>query len=104
MAGSRLQQRVKRALGSSGDRTLDVTTVEAPDRLGFAGAVGPSPMKWGFDLTANADGRTEVVLWIEAEPRGLMRGMPSPLLRSMFRHVNDRELAAIKAAVEQPAQ
>ncbi len=99
-AGTRLEQQVKKMFGGSGSRTLDVTVAEAPRRLGFAGTMGPSPITWGLDLHPTSDDRTEVVLWIEAVRRGPMRMMPAGLLTTMFRRVNQRELAAIKTAVE----
>ena len=98
-AGSRLEQRVKGAFGSR-SRTLDVSAADAPQRLVFSGMMGPSPMRWGFDIAASGTGRVGVELWLEAETRGLMRAMPGGLIRRMVARVSGRELVAIKSAVE----
>lgn len=99
VAGSRLDQQVKKPFGTPGDRTLDVTSVDAPTRLTFAGTMGPSSINWGFDLEPAGQGGSEVILWIDAERGGAMRLLPAAVLRSMFRKVNLRELVAIKRAV-----
>ena len=61
---------------------------------------GPSPLRWGFDLTAADGTRTEILLWVELDRRGPMRTMPAPMLRKMIRDTNDHEIAAIKTTVE----
>ena len=33
-------------------------------------------MRWWFDTTSGGNGRVDVVLWLEAEMRGLMRAIP----------------------------
>jgi hypothetical protein len=99
-AGSRLEQRVKGMFGSTRDRALDVTAVDTPSRLAFTGMMGPSPLRWGFDLEPLESGRTGVLLWVEVERRGFTRAIPEGLLTNMIRRVNDREVSAIKAAVE----
>ncbi len=99
-AADPLEQQVKKPFGSSGDRSLEVTAVDAPLHLGFAGTMGPSSLRWGFDLAPVGKIRTDVVLWIETDRHGPMRLMPAGVLKSMFRRVNERELKAIKSAVE----
>jgi hypothetical protein len=44
--------------------------------------------------------RTAILLWVEMDRRGPMRATPAPVLRKMVRGTNDREIAAIKTAVE----
>lgn len=99
-SGSRLDQKVKKPIGAPGSRTLDVTTVEVPHRLEFAGTMGAAPIRWGFDLTEVDENHAQVLLWIEAEPRGAIRLVPAGVLKGMFRRVNQRELTAIKTRVE----
>ena len=99
-SGSRLVQTARRPFGAPRSRTLDVTTVDAPRTLAFAGTMGAAPIRWGFEMTDSDAGRTHVLLWIEAEPRGAVRVLPPVVLRSMFRQVNQREVAAIKTRVE----
>jgi hypothetical protein len=101
--GSHLEQRVKGMFGSIRDRSLDVSAVDAPNRLEFAGKMGVSSLRWGFDLAAADSDRTDVRLWVEVQLKSLMRVVPGQLLKSMIRSVNARELAAIKSAVESPA-
>lgn len=100
VAGSRLEQQVRKPVGSPASRTLDVTSVDAPRQLGFAGSMGPTSITWGFDLRVVDDDKTEVLLWIEADRGGIMRLIPPGVLRTMFRGINRRELDAIRAAVE----
>jgi Polyketide cyclase / dehydrase and lipid transport len=99
-AGARIDQRVSGSGGSPKERTLDVTTVDVPHRIEFAGSYGPSPLRWGFGLTAAGERRTAILLWVEMDRRGPMRATPAPVLRKMVRATNDREIAAIKTAVE----
>jgi polyketide cyclase/dehydrase/lipid transport protein len=98
-AGARLEQRVRRAFGSTGARHLDVVAAEPSRSLAFAGMMGPSPLRWGFDLSGAGDGGTVVLLWVEANLRGPMRLMPSSLLRRLIRRVNERELMSIGSAL-----
>jgi hypothetical protein len=44
--------------------------------------------------------RTEAMMWIEVDLGGPMRVIPGPILQSRIQRVSDREMAAIKAAVE----
>ena len=98
--GSRVEQRAKGILGSTRERTQGVTAVEAPHRLAFAGAMGPSAARWGMELAPMDDGQTEAKMWIEVDLGGFMRAIPGRVLAGRIRRVSDRELAAIKAAVE----
>ena len=67
---SRLEQKTRKLIGGPGSRTPDINAVGAPQRLEFAGTMGPAPLRWGFDLSAVDAANTAVVLWVEAEPRG----------------------------------
>jgi uncharacterized protein YndB with AHSA1/START domain len=100
--GCTLEQRVKGVFGSTRDRTLAVNAVDAPSRLEFAGDMGPSALRWGFELAATEAASTDIVLWVEVELHSLMRAIPAGLIREMIHRVNDRELAAIKAKVSSP--
>jgi hypothetical protein len=99
-AGARLEQRVKGMFGSTRDRTLAVSAADPPSQLAFAGKMGPSPLRWGFDLVPIDVARTDIALWVEVERRSIMCAIPEGLLASMIRRVNNRELVAIKVAVE----
>lgn len=98
LAGATLEQRAKATFGGSRPRTLDITATDAPNRLTFAGMMGPSPMRWGFELLPD-DGGTAVMLWLEADFRGVMVLLPRGLFRRMVRQVNEREIGAIGSAL-----
>jgi polyketide cyclase/dehydrase/lipid transport protein len=98
--GSRVEQRAKGIFGSSRGRSQEVTAVEAPRRLAFAGPMGLSAARWGMELEAMDDSQTEAKMWVEVDLESLMRAIPGRVLKGRIQRVMDRELAAIKAAVE----
>ena len=98
--GARVEQRAKLLLGMSRDRSQKVTVVEAPRRVAFAGPMGTSAARWGMELEPVGDERTDATMWIEVDLAGLMRLVPGRLLQGRIQRVSDREMAAIKAAVD----
>src|SRR5947207_1391145 len=98
--GSRVDQRAKGILWSSRDRSQEVTALEAPRRVAFAGPMGTSAARWGMELEPMEGGQTDALMWIEVDLGGPMRAIPGRVLAGRIRRVSDRELAAIKAAVE----
>jgi carbon monoxide dehydrogenase subunit G len=98
--GSRLDQRAKGIFGSSRTRSQEVTAVEAPRSVAFAGPMGTSAARWGMELEPMNDGHTEAEMWIEVDLAGIMRAIPESILKGRIQRVSDREMAAIKAAVE----
>ena len=98
--GSRVEQRAKGIFGSTRDRTQDVTAVEAPRYLAFAGTMGPSAARWGMELEPIDDERTEAMMWIEVDLANVMRVIPGGTLQRRIQRVSDQEMVAIKAAVE----
>ena len=98
--GSRVEQRAKGIFGSTRNRAQDVTAVEAPRRVAFAGPMGTSAARWGMELEPMDDGQTEAMMWVEVDPESVMRAIPGRVLKGRIRRVMDREMAAIKAAVE----
>ncbi len=98
--GSRVEQRAKGIFGSRRHRAQDVTAVDAPRRLAFAGPMGTSAARWGMDLEPTDGGQTEAEMWIEVNLGGPMRAIPDRVLQGRIQRVSDREMAAIKAAVE----
>ena len=89
--------------GSTRERSQDVTAVQAPRSLAFAGPMGPSAARWGMELEPSGDRATEAEMWIEVDRAGFMRAIPGRVLQARIRRVSDREMAAIKAAVESAA-
>ena len=98
--GARVEQRAKGPLGSSHFRAQHVTVVQAPNRVAFAGPMGTSAARWGMELEPVTGTQTDAMMWVEVDRRSVMRAIPRRLLGGRIRRVMDREMAAIKAAVE----
>jgi polyketide cyclase/dehydrase/lipid transport protein len=98
--GSRVEQRAKAILGLTRHRSQEVTAVEAPRYVAFAGPMGTSAARWGMELEPMGDRQTEAKMWIEVDLGGVMRAVPGSILKGRIQRVSDREMAAIKAAVE----
>jgi Polyketide cyclase / dehydrase and lipid transport len=96
--GSRVEQRAK-DLGRIHGRSEEVTAVEAPRYVAFAGPMGTSAARWAMELEPADDRQTDATMWIEVDLAGIMRAVPG-LLKGSIQRVSDREMAAIKAAVE----
>ncbi len=102
--GSRVEQRAKLPLGLSRGRSQEVTVVEAPRYVAFAGPMGTSAARWGMELEP-VDGRqTDAMMWIEVDLAGIMRAFPARILKGRIQRVSDVEMVAIKAAVESDAR
>ena len=97
--GSRVEQRAKGILWLTRGRSQEVTAVEAPRSVAFAGPMGTSAARWGMELEPTDDGQTEAMMWIEVDLAGIMRAVPGPL-KSRIQRVSNLEMAAIKAAIE----
>jgi Polyketide cyclase / dehydrase and lipid transport len=102
--GSRVEQRAKLMFGLSRRRSQQVTVVEAPTAMAFAGPMGTSAARWGMELTPAGDGRTDAMMWIEVDLKGVMRAVPAGMLKGRVQRVSDSEMVAIKAAVESAAR
>jgi carbon monoxide dehydrogenase subunit G len=98
--GSQVEQRAKGMFRSTRKRTQYVTAVDAPRHLAFAGPMGSSAARWGMELEPTDDGKTRAEMWIEVDLAGPMRAIPDRALQGRIQRVSDREMAAIKAAVE----
>ncbi len=92
-----------RDLGRTHRRSEEVTAVDAPRHLAFAGRMGTSPARWGMEFEPVDDRRTDATMWIEVDLAGIMRAVPG-LLKGSLQRVSRREMAAIKAAVESGAR
>ena len=101
--GSQVDQRAK-DLWWNHRRSQEVTGVEAPDHVAFAGRMGTSPSRWGMELEPLDDGQTDAKMWIEVDLAGIMRAIPAGLLKGRIQRVSDIEMVAIKAAVESGAR
>ena len=96
--GSRVEQRAK-DMWRTHERSQEVTAVEAPRYVAFAGTMGTSAARWAMELEPVDDGQTDAKMWIEVDLAGIMRAAPG-LLKGNIQRVSDREMAAIKTAVE----
>ena len=98
--GARVEQRAKGILGSSRGRSQEVTAVEAPRYVAFAGPMGTSAARWGMELEPMDGTQTDANMWIEVDLGGIMRAVPGRLLKGRIQRVSDLEMAAIKVAIE----
>ncbi len=100
--GARVEQRAK-DLGRNHSRSQQVTDVEPPRAVAFAGRMGSSASRWGMELEPVDDRQTDTMMWVEVDPAGIMRAAPW-LFKGSIQRVSNREMAAIKAAVESAAR
>jgi len=98
--GARVEQRAKGPIGSSRRRSQVVTAADAPHSMAFAGPLGTSAARWGMEFEPRDDEHTDAMMWIEVDLKGVMRAIPSGLLKNRIQRVSDLEMVAIKAAVE----
>jgi len=77
--------------------------VEAPHYVAFAGPMGTSAARWGMEFKPVNDRQTDAMMWIEVDLAGIMRAVPG-ILKGSVQRVSDREMVAIKAAVESDAR
>jgi hypothetical protein len=89
--------------GTTRRRSQNVTAVEAPRRLAFAGPMGTSTARWGMELEPMDGRQTDAMMWVEVDRESVMRAIPGRVLNGRIRRVMDIEMAAIKAAVESAA-
>jgi carbon monoxide dehydrogenase subunit G len=68
--------------------------------MAFAGPMGTSAARWGMELEPVDDTQTEAMMWVEVDLAGVMRAIPSRLLKGRIQRVSDQEMVAIKAAVD----
>src|SRR6201986_2320668 len=102
--GARVEQRAKLMFGMSRSRSQQVTVVEPPHSLAFAGPMGTSAARWGMEFEPDGDGQTLAMMGIEGDPAGTMRASPPGQLKGRVQRVSDLEMVAIKAAVESAAR
>jgi hypothetical protein len=95
-----VEQRAKGIFGSTRFRAQNVTVVEAPSRLAFAGPMGTSAARWGMEFEPKDESQTDAMMWVEVDLQNIMRAIPGSVLNRRIRRVMDIEMAAIKAAVE----
>jgi hypothetical protein len=98
--GTRVEQRAKLMFGATRHRAQEVTAIEAPNSLAFAGPLGTSKGRWGMEFVPIDGGQTEAEMWVEVDLRNIMRALPSRGFNCRIQHVMDIEMVAIKAAVE----
>ena len=82
--GSRVDQRAKGILWSTRGRSQEVTAVEAPRYVAFAGPMGTSAARWAMELEPVDDRQTDAKMWIEVDLAGIMRAVPAALSKAEF--------------------
>jgi hypothetical protein len=102
--GSRVEQRAKLMFGLSRSRSQEVTVVEPPTSMAFAGPMGTSAARWGMELKPADDRQTDAMMWIEVDLKGIMRAVPASMLKGRIQRVSDLEMVAIRVAVESAAR
>jgi Polyketide cyclase / dehydrase and lipid transport/Glycosyl transferases group 1 len=102
--GSHIEQRAKGPLWLTHRRSQQVTTVEPPHYVAFAGPMGTSAARWGMELMPLGDQQTDTMMWIEVDLEGIMRLVPSRLIKGSIQRVSDIEMVAIKAGAESAAR
>jgi carbon monoxide dehydrogenase subunit G len=90
--------------GLSRGRGQEVTVVDPPASMAFAGPMGTSTARWGMELKPAGDGETDTMMWVEVDLGGIMRAVPAGMLKDRVQRVSDIEMVAIKAAVESAAR
>ena len=98
--GARIEQRAKLMFGATRHRAQNVTAVEAPRHLAFAGPMGTSAARWGMEFEPVDGQRTDAMMWVEVDLKNVMRAIPGRVLGGRIERVMNIEMAAIKAAVE----
>jgi Polyketide cyclase / dehydrase and lipid transport len=98
--GSRLEQRAKGPFGSTHRRAQNVTLVDAPSSVAFAGPMGTSEARWGMELVPLDEAQTDAMMWVEVDLKNVMRAIPGSALQSRIKRVMDVEMTLIKAALE----
>src|ERR1700729_3814699 len=68
--GSRAEQSAAGMFGLSLRRSQDVTVVEPPTSMAFAGPMGTWAARWGMELKPTGTGQTDAMMWIEVDLRG----------------------------------
>jgi glycosyltransferase involved in cell wall biosynthesis len=102
--GSHIEQRAKGPLWLTHRRSQQVTTVEPPHYLAFAGPMGTSAARWGMELKPLDDQQTDTMMWIEVDLAGIMRAVPSRMIKGSIQRVSDIEMVKIKAGAEAAAR
>ena len=100
LPGARVEQRAKLPFGATRHRAQEVTAIDAPHRMAFAGPMGTSTARWGMELEPTNGTHTDAMMWVEVDLKNVMRAIPGSVLNGKIRRVMDIEMAAIKAAVE----
>ena len=68
----------------------NVTVVDAPRRLAFAGPMGTSAARWGMEFEPIDERETDAMMWVEVDLESIMRAIPGSVLNGRIRRVMDR--------------
>jgi hypothetical protein len=101
--GAWVEQRAK-DLGLNHRRREQVTAVDPPRSMAFAGTMGTSVARWGMEFEPTDDEHTNAMMWVEVDRANIMLVIPGRALQGQIQRVSNIEMAAIKAAVESDVQ
>jgi hypothetical protein len=101
--GAWVEQRAK-DLGWNHRWPEQVTAVDTPRSMAFAGTMGTSVARWGMEFEPADDGHTKSMMWVEVDLANIVRVIPGRALQGQIQRVSNIEMAAIKAAVESDVQ
>jgi hypothetical protein len=101
--GAWVEQRAK-DLGWNHRRREQVTAVDPPRSMAFAGTMGTSVARWGMEFELADTGHANAMMWVEVDLANIMRIIPGRALQGQIQRVSNIEMAAIKAAVESDLQ
>ncbi|MET8849797.1 SRPBCC family protein [Amycolatopsis sp. NPDC004625] len=98
--GSRLAF-VARFLGRRLAYTYEIVALVPGERLTMRTAQGPFPMETTYTFADHGTAATRVTLRNRGEPKGFS-AISAPLIARAMRRANTKDLAALKALLEQP--
>jgi hypothetical protein len=101
--GAWVEQRAK-DLGLNHRRREQVTAVDPPRSMAFAGTMATSVARWGMEFEPADAGYTNAMMWVEVDLANIMLVVPGRALQGQIQRVSNIEMAAIKAAVESDMQ
>jgi hypothetical protein len=94
---------IARFLGQRLQYTYEITELLPRERLSMRTAAGPFPMETIYTWTAEAPGTTVMTLRNRGRPAGFSR-LVGPVLAAAMSRENRKDLARLKALLEQPRE
>jgi hypothetical protein len=90
-------------LGRRLEYTYEIAELLPSERLVMRTAAGPFPMETTYSWAATASGTTVMTLRNRGTPAGFSQ-LAAPMLAAAMRRANRKDLARLKALLEQPRE